>query len=175
MVLVIYIYNDAIAAEYLRKDGVHLQDLGTDILSYIFIKLLNSLLADNDNKRFWLNHSHQTNDLKFETDLEGLINLRRAYQNIPLIASLNTNSLREKIKTLTETLNKAKIDVLCIEKTKLDSSFPNYQFKIEGYQFPPLREDRNSKGRGKILLVWEGFIAKQLKNFETKNAETIIL
>ena len=48
----IYIYNDAIAAEYLRKDGVHLQDLGTDILSYIFIKLLNSLLADNDNNRF---------------------------------------------------------------------------------------------------------------------------
>ena len=97
-----------------------------------------------------MNHSHQTNDLKFESDLEGLINLRRAYRGNPLIAYLNTNSWREKIITLTEILKKAKKDVLCIEERKLDSSFSNHQFKIEGYQFPPLREDRNSKGGGKL-------------------------
>ena len=65
--------------------------------------------------------------------------------------------------------------MLCIDETKLDSSFPNHQFKIEGYQFLPLRRDRNSKGGEKIVFVREGLIAKQMKNFETKNAETICL
>ena len=170
-----YICNDAITTEYLWKDGIHLQDLGTNILSSNFIKFVNSFLVDNDNNRFWLNHSHQTNDLKFESDLEGLINLRKAYQNNPLIAYLNINSLREKIISLREILKKAKSDVLYVDEIKLGSSFPNHQFKIEGYQFLPLRRDRNSKGRGKMVFVWEGFITKQMKNFETKNAETICL
>ena len=82
--------------------------------------------------------------------------------------------MQEKIVSLREILKKAKIDVLCIDETKLDSSLPNQQFKIEGYQFPPLRRDRNSKGGGKMVLV-RGFIAKQVKNFETKNAGTICL
>ena len=65
--------------------------------------------------------------------------------------------------------------MLCIDETKLDSSFPNHQFKIEKYQFLPLRTDRNFKGGGKMVFVREGFIAKQMKNFETKNTETICL
>ena len=65
--------------------------------------------------------------------------------------------------------------MLCIEETKLDSSFRNHQFKIEGYHFPPLRRDQDSKGGGKMVLVREGFIAKQMKNFETENAEAICL
>ena len=65
--------------------------------------------------------------------------------------------------------------MLYIDETKLDSSFPDHHFKIEGYQFPPLRRDRNSKGGGKMVFIKEGFIAKQMKNFETINAETICL
>ena len=68
-----------------------------------------------------------------------------------------------------------KIDVPYIDETKLDSSFSNHQFKIKGYQFPPLRRDGNSKGGGNMVFVREGFIVKQMKNFETKNAETIYL
>ena len=45
-----------------------------------------------------------------------------------------------------EVLSNTPIDVLCVNETKLDSSFPDHQFKIEGYQFPPFRSDRNSKG-----------------------------
>ena len=37
-----YICNDAITTEYLWKDGIHLQDLGTNILSSNFIKFVNS-------------------------------------------------------------------------------------------------------------------------------------
>ena len=75
--------------------------------------------------------------------------------------------------SLREILKKVKIDVLCIDETKLDSSFPNHQFKIEGYQFPLLRRDQNPKGGCKMVFVREGFIAKQMRNFETKNKEII--
>ena len=62
-----------------------------------------------------------------------------------MIAYLKINSLLEKIISLIESRNRW----LYIDKTKLDTSFPNDQFKIEGYQFPPFRIDRNSKRRGK--------------------------
>ena len=101
--------------------------------------------------------------------------LQHAYFNMPASTCLLQHKLfaRKKIIGLREILRKTKIDVLCIDKTKLDSSFPNHQFKTEGYQFPPLRRDRNSKGGGKLVFVREGFIAKQMKNFEMGNAETM--
>ena len=43
-----YICNDAITTEYLWKDGIHLQDLGSNILSLNFTRFVNSYLADND-------------------------------------------------------------------------------------------------------------------------------
>ena len=107
--------------------------------------------------------------------MDGLINLKNAYQNNPLIGYININSLTEKVVSVREGLPKASIDILCVDKTKLDASFPDHQFKISGYQFPPIRRDRNSKGRRKIVFVREGFIVKQMKNIETENAETICL
>ena len=47
-----YICNDAITTEYLLKDGIHLQDLSTNILNSNFIEFANSFLVDNDNNRF---------------------------------------------------------------------------------------------------------------------------
>ena len=107
--------------------------------------------------------------------MDGLINLKNAYQNNPLIGYININSLTEKVVSVREGLPKASIDILCVDKTKLDASFPDHHFKISGYQFPPIRRDRNSKGRRKIVFVREGFIVKQMKNIETENAETICL
>ena len=72
-------------------------------------------------------------------------------------------------------LSNAPIDVLCVDETKLDSSFPDHQFKIEGYQFPPFRRDRNSKGGGKLVYLRECFIAKRIPKFETEKAETICI
>ena len=95
-----------------------------------------------------------------------MINLRKAYQNNPLIGYININPLREKIVSLREILSKAPIDILYVDETKLGASFPDHQFKISGYQFPSLRRDRNSKGGGKKLFVREGFIVKQMKNFK---------
>ena len=68
---------------------------------------------------------------------------------------------------LREVLSNAPIDVLCVDETKLDSSFPDHQFKIEGYQFPPFRGDRNSKGGGKLEIY--GFYSE--KNTKIRNGK----
>ena len=67
------------------------------------------------------------------------------------------------------------LDVVCVDETKLDDSFPNSHFILEDFQFPPFRRDRNSKGGGKLVYVKPGIIAKRLKNFETKFSETICI
>ena len=92
-----------------------------------------------------------------------------------MIGYININSLKEKAIPLREALSNAPIDVLCVDETKLDSSFQDHQFKIEGYQFPPFRRDRNSKGAGKLVYLREGFIVKRIPKFETEKAKTICI
>ena len=48
---------------------------------------------------------------------------------------------------------------LCAGETKLHASFPDDQFKIPGYQFPPLGKDGNSKG-GENSSCLQGFYCK---------------
>ena len=47
-----FIFNDMITAKCLWKDGIHLQDLGTSVLSKNFIKLVNNYLFSNFDNRF---------------------------------------------------------------------------------------------------------------------------
>ena len=49
---------------------------------------------------------------------------------------MNINSVMNKFSCLCEILKKAPIDILCIDGTKLDSSFPDAKFKTDGHQFP---------------------------------------
>ena len=57
-------------------------------------------------------------------------------------------------------IKKTPIDILCIDETKLDSTLPDAQFKIDGHQFSPLKNDRNAKGGGKIVFIRHGLIVK---------------
>ena len=65
-------------------------------------------------------------------------------------------------------MSKAPLDIVCIDKTKLDESFPDFQFHMENYQFPPFWRDQNSKGGGKLVFVKNGLIAKRVKDLEKK-------
>ena len=63
------------------------------------------------------------------------------------------------------------LDILVIEETKLDPSFPDDQFFIEGYS-KPYRLDRNRNGGGVIIYVREDIPSKLLnKHFFTNNIE----
>ena len=112
---------------------------------------------------------------KSKSDLLGLIKLRKENPNNPNIAYLNINSLKEKIINLREICLKSSIDILCVDETKLDASYPNVQFHIEGYQFPPFRRDRNKHGGGKMVFVRNNIIAQRLESLQGKESETICI
>ena len=52
-----------------------------------------------------------------------------------VVAHLNSNSRRVKFDTLVQKIT-GNVDILMISKTKLDNSFPDGQFLIEGYSKP---------------------------------------
>ena len=72
-------------------------------------------------------------------------------------------------------MSKAPLDIVCIDETKLDESFPDFQFHMKNYQFPQFRRGRNSKAGGKLVFVKNGLIAKRVKDLETKVSETICI
>ena len=47
-----FLSNEMITTDYLWKDGIHLLDLGTNILSSMFIEFLNKLLINSSYNRF---------------------------------------------------------------------------------------------------------------------------
>ena len=122
-----------------------------------------------------INQQNETSDQEINIDIENLIKLRNTYPKNLLIGYLNINSLRNKIGCLQVLLDKASLDILCIDETKLDASFPDHLFQLADYQFPPFRRDRNSLGGGKMVFIRQGLISKRLETFETKIAETICI
>ena len=92
-----------------------------------------------------------------------------------MIAYLNINHFENKVINFREICHQAPIDIICVDETKLDSSYPDSQFHIDGYQFPPFHRDRNKYGGGKIVYEREGFIAKRLANLEGNAVETICI
>ena len=78
-------------------------------------------------------------------------NIKIANANRLIIGQLNINSLRNKIDAL-RLLIKGNIDILVITESKLDGSFPNSQFDIDGFA-PPFRQDRTEYGGGVIIYI----------------------
>ena len=76
-----------------------------------------------------------------------------------IIGHLNVNSLRNKFVAIDE-LIKNKIDICLISETKVDESFPNQQFKINGYKM--FRKDRDRFGGGLMFYVNEQIPSKVL-------------
>ena len=105
-----------------------------------------------------------------DLDIDGLIHLRVNNPFKPILGNLNIIS--NKIDDLLEVCKKVQIDILCINETELDDSFPGSQFKINGYQFTFLRRNRDDRGGGKLVFIKQGLIVKRLKQLETKISET---
>ena len=90
---------------------------------------------------------------------------------------LNINSLRNKFGQLTEMV-KGFADIFLISESKLDDSFPEGQFIIDGYH-APFRFDRYWNGGGLLLYVRKDIPAKVLHSdfpaAESFYAEIILL
>ena len=86
-------------------------------------------------------------------DLSSLIALKQENLNNPFNYFLsNLNSLRYKIIDIREVLCKAQLEIIALSETKMNSEFPDAQFKIDGYHFPPFRKDRDENGGGLMFL-----------------------
>ena len=118
-----FICNDVITTNYLWKDGLHLQDMGTHIISNHFLKFLDYSIDSSFDNCLWLNDSPQTN---VSSDIKGLIDLRKRFPYNLWKGYINISSLKEKVIPLREILSNAPMDVLCVDETKIDSSFPDH-------------------------------------------------
>ena len=76
-----------------------------------------------------------------------------------LIVHIDINSICNNFDMITSMVIKDNIGILMISETKLDSSFPQTQFRIGGYA-PPFRYDRNSHDDGIFLFIREDIPAK---------------
>ena len=94
--------------------------------------------------------------------------------NIIIIGALNINSLSAKFDFLKLIMGNY-LDVLVIEETKLDHSFPADQFLIAEYT-KPYRLDRNRNGGGVMIYIREDIPSKVLnKHNFTKNVEGMFI
>ena len=88
--------------------------------------------------------------------------IRISDMNKLIFGHLNINSLRNKFDLFSEQV-KGSIDILMVSETKLDDSFPEAQFLIEGFH-SPVRFERNSNGGGIMLYVREDIPTKLLSH-----------
>ena len=79
-------------------------------------------------------------------DIHMVMKTRKSYQKNSIIGYLYIIYTRNKILYVKEISHKVSIDILYIDETQLDESFPDAQFMIENYQFTPLEETETTKG-----------------------------
>ena len=72
---------------------------------------------------------------------------------------LNVSSLSNKFISIEE-LIKSKLDIFLVSETKIDHSFPNQQFSIDGYKI--YRRDSNSFGGRLLFYVNENIPCREL-------------
>ena len=111
-------------------------------------------------------------------DTPGAVNIlnkiRLKYAKNVIIGHLNINTLANKFDAL-NLIIKDKIDILILGETKLDDTFPEKQFIIEGFS-KPYRLDRNCHGGGVMIYVRKDIPSKELKNHKfSKNIEAIFV
>ena len=82
-----------------------------------------------------------------------------------IVATLNINSIRYKFDQL-KFLIQDKIDILILQETKIDHTFPVNRFMMDGYS-PPFRRDRTCMGGGILVYIKDNIPAKILNVSET--------
>ena len=99
--------------------------------------------------------------------------MRRKFTKSLFFEHLNVNSVRNKSEAL-EFLIKDKLDVFLVSESKLDSSFPEAEFKIPGYRI--FRQDRDEYGGGLIFFNNQNIPCKKIETFHfTSSIEILTL
>ena len=141
-----------IALNYLKE--IPKKDLGLGFDNLVKPECLNmhsvingSVVNGGINFKF----SDEINNYEFSDPLSTIKNLRLRNVNRVVIGNLNINSLPNKFSQLKQLVLKY-TDILVLTETKLDDSFPNSQFSVDGFS-EPFRIDRNRSGGGVMIYV----------------------
>ena len=76
-----------------------------------------------------------------------------------IMGHLNINSLRNKFESIKPIIS-PNFDIFLVSETKLDESFPNSQFSINGYKM--FRQERDCFGGGLCIYIKGNIASKQL-------------
>lgn len=86
---------------------------------------------------------------------------------------LNINWIRNKFENLREIID-GNVGVLCVAKTKIDSSFPTGQFSLAGYH-SPYRSGVSNRRFGLLVHVNASISARQVKyGIKYKNIQFLL-
>ena len=94
-------------------------------------------------------------------DSFGIKDLRNQNPFRVIIGHININSIRNKFESLVSFINN-NLDILMISETKIDDTFPDSQFLIDGFSVP-YRLDRTAKGGEILLCIREDILSKHIK------------
>ena len=100
-----------------------------------------------------------------------LRDVRRSYPKNFMAAHLNINSLRYKFDEIKEVLTDNIVDLLIISETKLDESFNDNLFSVDGYKVQ--RRDRNQYGGGLLTFIRSDFPSSWKQSLESEQIETL--
>ena len=101
---------------------------------------------------------------------EQLSDFRKRNSQKLMFSHLNVNSVSAKFIDLFQILSEGLTDILFLSETKLDNSFPNAQFAVDG--FTCHRQDRNANGGGLMVYVKEA-LPHKIRNNIAVNSEGI--
>ena len=74
---------------------------------------------------------------------------------------LNVNSIRYKMYDIHQALSKHLLDCMMLQETKLDDSFPNSQFHLQGYDLYRADHKHNSGG---LMTYMRNDLPQEKKN-----------
>ena len=113
-------------------------------------------------------------DSKFNSSTGGttdvLAGLREHANKQCLIGNLNINSLPGKFAEMQEWIEI--FDILSVQETKIDRTFPISQFAVKGYN--TYRRDRKKGGGGLLLFIRSSISSYQVK-IKCKELEAILM
>ena len=160
--------NGNIKEEHLGVKKLHLNRRGNSL----FAKNLLGFIEQNWNLKRKGDVSVYSEDVSnvSHSDVQQVSkDIPKSNVNKLVFGQLNINSLRNKFDVLSELIQNF-VDVFMISETKLDESFPEGQFFIDGYH-TPFRYDRNGNGGGILLYAREGRSTKVIHyNFTTSES-----
>ena len=160
--MITFLKNDNINAKTpCNISGLNLNSKGAPLFNKNFVNLLNTLDSENwrkdqnseGNKTVKTKVCEDSvvtdNETDGFTEVAGLF--RKKHIKNLFFALFNINSITNK-KEFVEPLIKNHFNIVLVSETKVDSSFPGFEFTIPDYRL--FRKDRNQHGENLIFFMW---------------------